>query len=96
MNTRLAVILTLTLISLGACAKPEGPAERMGRSIDEMSQSFKDLSKEWDEQDQERQRQLKLTPTPAPDSYDYNRKSDRVVPDHDPYYDTPPGTPEHY
>ncbi|MBN8548604.1 MAG: hypothetical protein J0M12_04740 [Deltaproteobacteria bacterium] len=90
MNKLVLSTLAFALIAAVGCAKPEGPAERMGRSIDELSQSLKDMNKEWkDIQDENAQEERSDQVKKAPE---------RVVPDHDPYYDTPPGTyvPEHY
>ena len=53
---RLVLIGFFTLISACAPKEPEGPAERIGKSIDMMSKGIQDLDKEWAEMDrQERQ-----------------------------------------
>jgi hypothetical protein len=77
--------LILAAALLSSCAKPEGPAARLGRSIDEISDSLGDLSDDWTAKDRERALQEKNR---VDNSRDYYR--DREIPDHDPYYDSPP------
>jgi hypothetical protein len=48
------IILTLPFLILplsGCLSKPEGPAERIGRSLDDLSQGVQDLSKEYENED---------------------------------------------
>lgn len=93
------------VLYLGSCAKPEGPAERMGRSLDEMHESFKDLSAEFNKQTQDEESERRKAEQKDQDrDADYTRKTEPYpgyrdnIPDHDPYYDSPPPTyrAEHY
>ncbi len=102
-----AVIVSATLMMTGCVKEPEGPAERIGRSIDEMSKGIRDLGNDWDK---DSQRDIDSRDQNSRDRYDSSRSSDysrdrdssqdrnlgdgysrnRDIPDHDPYYDTPP------
>jgi hypothetical protein len=83
------VLVAAGLIFLCGCPKPEGPGQRLGRSIDELSQSFKDIGKDWKDDEQENRDDRRYG-----DERDYDRSysRDTVTPEHDPYYDTPPNS----
>ena len=99
-------ILVSSLLLAGCIKEPEGPAERFGRSLDEMSKSIRDMGDEWDKDSQrEREaREREARDREYRDRYGDPRDSqgsdyrgsrgsldrDREIPDHDPYYDTPP------
>jgi hypothetical protein len=86
-------MLAALVAALSACVKePEGPAQRIGRSIDEISKSMRDIGDDWDRErrDQERadaERREREERYQRGSAYDYDR---RPVPERDPYYDTPP------
>ena len=91
MNKLILALPVCALLAICGCAKPEGPAERMGRSIDDLSDSLKGVGESWKEIQEENRKDE--------DSDDLKSAPKRVVPDHDPYYDTPPSaeyTPQHY
>lgn len=83
------------IVSLSACVKePEGPAQRIGRSIDEISKSMRDIGDDWDRErrDQERadaERREREERYRRGSAYDYDSDR-RPIPERDPYFDTPP------
>ena len=91
------LILGALLLATPACVERQpGPAERLGKSIDDFSKGLGDLNDQWSK-DSERERDARrdnYSKNRQRDDYsepysDSNRDSDRS-PDHDPYYDSPP------
>lgn len=94
MNLKHALLISgIVLASItGGCAREPGPAERIGRSLDELSRGVRDLGDDWDQNtESERQRAVEATPTPRYRDDSYSGKDHSYdYPDHDPYYDSPP------
>ena len=44
-------LIALLVITLSCCSRPEGPAERLGRSIDDLGTNLQEISKDWDTND---------------------------------------------
>lgn len=91
-----AVGLSLAVLAFSSCSiKEEGPAERLGRSLDELSESVRDIGDDW-ESDRDRRARERYEAERRDPYYDDERRypdtysRDSRTPDHDPYYDTPP------
>jgi len=44
---KLKILLIPLLISLSCCARREGPAEKLGRTLDELNSNVSEISTEW-------------------------------------------------
>ena len=72
---RLILVSLVTLITINGCApaEPPGPAERLGKSIDQLTKDINDISDEMDKKQEEREKKqaqlrnqnVELTPTPT-------------------------------
>ncbi len=46
----------ILLLTIAGCSRPEGPAERLGKTIDQLNQNLQDMAQDFDNKNAEEER----------------------------------------